>query len=380
MTDDCCAEKLSGKEPPSMACASRPKKEKGGRGSVNRLPLSPALISTSDLDNLYKASQECRRGVNWKDSVIGFQSNLISNLSRLKAELISGRYRIMPYKRFVVYEPKERKIEATYHRDRVVQRALCNAYLYDGLTRHFIYDNGANQKGKGTDFTRGRLKVLLHRHYLRNGPSGYVAYVDIHHFFDSIPHEVALEAVKKRAPDPFAVDMCRMAIENHEGSTGIGLGSELSQLMALSVLDGVDHWAKEKMKAKCYVRYMDDSVAVFKTKEEAQRYLKGTREELSKLGLEASEKKTLVFPLKNGINFLGWRYILKSNGRLILKPKKGKIPESIRKLRRMKRAGVPIETIRQSKESMVASLEYGNAAKEIKRLERFFKEELENGR
>lgn len=174
--------------------------------------------------------------------------------------------------------------------------------------------------------------------------------------------------------------MCKMAIENHRGIKGIGLGSEMSQLVALSVLDGIDHWAKEKMKAKCYVRYMDDSVAVFKTKQEAQAYLIGVKDELAKRGLTASKKKTLIFPLKNGITFLGWRYILKPNGRLILKPKKGKINKAVRKLRHMKRAGVKDEEIKKSLDSMVAALEYGNASKEINRLKKFYKEELENGK
>jgi hypothetical protein len=43
---------------------NKPKQLQNGRGSVNRFPLSPALIDTANLDNLYKASQECRRGVN----------------------------------------------------------------------------------------------------------------------------------------------------------------------------------------------------------------------------------------------------------------------------------------------------------------------------
>lgn len=166
-------------------------------------------------------------------------------------------------------------------------------------------------------------------------------------------------------------------MENHGGDKGVGLGSELSQLIALTVLDGVDHYAKEKMKAKYYVRYMDDSVALFKTKEEAKAYLIGIKEELVKRGLETSKKKTLVFPIKNGIDFLGWRYILKSNGRIILKPKRGKIAKTKRKLRRMARAGVPLETLRQSLDSSIASLKYGNANKEIRNLERFCKEELQ---
>jgi hypothetical protein len=50
---------------------------------------------------------------------------------------------------------------------------------------------------------------------------------------------------------------------------------------------------------------MDDSVAVFLTKKEAKFYMQGILNELHNRGLQESPKKTLIFPLKNGINFLG---------------------------------------------------------------------------
>jgi RNA-directed DNA polymerase len=195
-------------------------------------------------------------------------------------------------------------------------------------------------------------------------------------FFDSIPHDVALREIKKRAPDPFALAYCEMAMESHRGEVGVGLGSELSQLTGLTVLDGVDHVAKEKCKAKCYVRYMDDSVAVFKTKEEAKAYLKVILKELTERGLTASPKKTLIFPLSQGVTFLGWRYILRANGRIVCKPRKGKVAKLKRKLRRMKKAGVPVDTMKESLNSFISSLLWGDAKKEIKSLQKFFKEEI----
>lgn len=170
------------KESPSVAQPNEPKSLQGGRGSVTRFPLSPSFALTANLDNLYKASQECRKEVNWKDSVLGFQANIITNLVKLKRELLNGTYKMRPYKKFVVHEPKERLIEATNHRDRIVQRTLCNVYLYNALTKCFVYDNGANQKGKGTTFARQRLKCLIHRFWRKHGNEGCVAYVDIHSF------------------------------------------------------------------------------------------------------------------------------------------------------------------------------------------------------
>jgi hypothetical protein len=86
-----------------------------------------------------------------------------------------------------------------------------------------------------------------------------------------------------------------------------------------------------------------------------------------------------VFPLKQGINYLGWRYILKANGRIICKPRSGKIAKTKRKLVRMADAGIPLDTIRQSLDSSIASLKWGDANKEIAELNRFYEEEIKNG-
>ena len=190
ITKTCFNEKPLGKE--SFAATPCGPKEEGRCGAVNRLSLSPALLATSDLNHLFRAAYECKRNVAWKDSVIGFMTNLIPNIVKIRSELIEGDYRLKPYKCFVIHEPKTREIVATSHRDRVVQRAFCNAYFYEAITRHFIYDNCANQKGKGTDFARKRLKAQIHRWWKRHGREGWVVEFDIKSFlrkFESRLHE-----------------------------------------------------------------------------------------------------------------------------------------------------------------------------------------------
>ena len=175
-------EKPSGKERLSLAEYYPSNQTKGGSGSVTRLPLSPALEKSASLDNLFEATRLRSKGVAWKDSVLGFRTNIIPNIIRLRNELISGSYRILPYLWFLIYEPKRREIEATAFRDGVVQKSLCKNYLYQEIVRHFIYDNSANQIGKGTDFARNRLKCQLHRFERKHGLEGWVVQFDIHNF------------------------------------------------------------------------------------------------------------------------------------------------------------------------------------------------------
>ena len=72
-------------------------------------------------------------------------------------------------------------------------------------------------------------------------------------------------------------------------------------------LNEVDQYIKHKLHCKYYFRYLDDSVVMFKTKEEAKYALERIREFLAyRLGLELNEK-TQIFKSKQGINFCGYK-------------------------------------------------------------------------
>ena len=72
-------------------------------------------------------------------------------------------------------------------------------------------------------------------------------------------------------------------------------------------LNEVDQYVKNSLHCKYYFRYLDDSIAMFKTKKEAQVALAKIKEFLaSNLELELNEK-TQIFKNKQGINFCGYK-------------------------------------------------------------------------
>ena len=95
---------------------------------------------------------------------------------------------------------------------------------------------------------------------IEHGNNGYALKCDVHHFFQSIPHSALKKAVRKRVKDDFIVGEVDRIIDSFGGNYGIGLGSQVSQLLALAVLDDLDHYIKEKLHIKYYIRYMDDLV------------------------------------------------------------------------------------------------------------------------
>lgn len=211
---------------------------------------------------LYKGLKKSCRNVRWKDSVTGYEANALKNTFELRQSLLNGTYKISGYQRFRVHEPKEREIVATRIKDRQFQRSLCDNVLYPQITRSFIRDSCACLRGRGVDDALNRLNVHLQRYFRKHGPNGWVLKCDIRHYFAETPHDVAKEAIRKRLTDKRAAFYTDQIIDSFGGNVGIGLGSQVSQITELAVLDDLDHYIKERLRIKHYLRYMDDFILI----------------------------------------------------------------------------------------------------------------------
>lgn len=285
---------------------------------------------------LYKGLQKSCRGVMWKDSVTTYHANGLKNTYKLRQELLHGTYRISPYQRFMIHEPKEREIVATRIRDRQFQRSLCDNVLYPQITKSFIRDNCACQRSKGVDDALNRMDAHLHRYYRKHGADGWVLKCDIRHYFAETPHDVAKAAIRKRVQDDEAYNRAAEIIDSFGGDKGIGLGSQVSQLVELAVLDDFDHWIKERLRVRHYIRYMDDFILIGADRAYLEQCLVLIADKLSALGLTLNAK-THIHPLKQGVTFLKWRFILSTRGKVIRRMSKDCIVRERRKLKRLQR-------------------------------------------
>lgn len=285
---------------------------------------------------LYKAALSCRKNVMWKSSVAGYIANNAIRTITLSDELRTGRYRLSPYSIFYVHERKERMIVATKMRDRVVQRSICDNYLYDQLAKEFIYDNAACQKGKGTDFARTRLEHHMRSYFNAYGYKGYALKIDIKNYFGSTSHAVAKQCMRKRIDDTQVADYVCMVIDSFDvvqPGYGIGLGSELSQLIELCILDDIDHMITGELQISHYVRYMDDLILIHHSKEHLIHCRERIREELAKLELSISESKTFIQPISQEIHFLGFSFRLLPNGTVTRRLLPGRVGKARRRLK-----------------------------------------------
>lgn len=287
-------------------------------------------------EELYKAAIQCRKSVGWKEGVTLWMDNIHSNVLKLYTEIENGEYYITPPNIFKISDPKPRTISATQFRDRVVHRSICNNGGYQALTKSLIYDNCACQIGKGIDFAIKRTKVHMWRYFLENHTNeGYVIRLDIRKYFSSIPHKLLKEMINDYINNEKMKNIMYMVVDdsmrgmksNDElsfldesnfdgdfGDRGLGLGSQLNQLFALLYLSPLDHYVKEKLHIKYYLRYMDDIIIFVRTKEEAQLIFKNIEEFVAKYGLVLNPKSH-IFRLDQPFVFLKIKFRLTNTGK-----------------------------------------------------------------
>lgn len=350
-----------------------------------------------DFGNLYAGFLKARRGKRGKASVAKFEANLLEALLLLSEMLKNKTYRMSEYFVFRVYEPKERVVMTNAFKDKVVQHSLCDNVLEPAFSRTFIRDNYASQKGRGTHDGLYRLEAFMRSYYFerkaraeqrsreeglpRPGPcaaeyaDGWVLKCDISKYFYSIQHGPLKDMVRKFVRDPNVLWLVDMIIDSTE-NPGIPIGNQTSQWFAVMYLSGLDHFIKEKLGIRFYGRYMDDFYLIHEDKEYLQYCRREIEAYVARLGLKLNNK-TNIFPLRNGIDFLGFHTYLTESGKVVRKVRRASKSNEQRKLKKQRglldRGRLTLKQIEQSYGSWRSHAEKGNCHHLIREMDRTFK-------
>ena len=218
---------------------------------------------------LLRAADNARKGKRFRPAVAAFHFDQERELWKLHEELTAKTYRPGAYHSFYIFEPKKRQISAAPYRDRVVHHALVNV-LEPIYERTFIADSFACRKGKGTHAAVQRCQEFARRFR-------YVLKADIQKFFPSLDHEIAKELVARKIKDRDVLGLVGTIIDGSnpqeevfnffpgddlftpcERRRGIPIGNQTSQFFSNVYLDPLDHFVKDRLGIKGYVRYVDD--------------------------------------------------------------------------------------------------------------------------
>lgn len=327
------------------------------------------------IDALYNSLNKCSKGVKWKGTVAYCRHNWTDEVAKLSDQLHDGTYKERRAKFFTITEPKRREIMSIHFRDRVYQRSLNDVAIYPQVSRSFITDNFACQKGKGTEAARDRLKEFLYRFYRKHGTDGYVLKIDIKGYYPNMSHEYAQEMLKWYLDDE-TYQMASTVLAHLPGDIGYNPGSQIVQIVGITALDKLDHHIKEWLRVKYYVRYMDDFILLYHDKAYLEYCLKEIGRKLAECSMELNTEKTEIRPISDPISFLGKQYRLTKTGKVIIFADPKKVKHERKKIQRM------ITLVEQGKltkhdvdrhfKAYKASARYGNSNKLIYRLNRWY--------
>lgn len=285
--------------------------------------------------HLYHSYELCGHKVKWKPSVQVYAQNAGLNVYRLYKELHNGTFKTAGFYEFVTVERgKARHIKSVTIKERVMQRCLCDYCLVPALTKSLIYDNSASLKDKGHHFAVDRMTHHLRQYYNRHGPKGYIARFDFSKYFDSIDHGLIESILRKHLTDERLIHLT-MYLVNCFGDIGLGLGSQVSQILAVSAPNGLDHYIKDELGIKFYGRYMDDFYILHNDLIELNKWVELVKKKCEELHMKPNDKKTKVRKINN-TEYLKIKWFVTQNGRIIKKPVRENLIRRRRKMKKFK--------------------------------------------
>lgn len=216
--------------------------------------------------------------------------------------LLSGNYKARVDEVCIVNEGTHNKVRRIrkphFKYDQIIHHCIIQV-LQPLLTAPMYEYSCGSIPTRGAHYGKKRIEKWL-RNDIKN--TKYVFKMDIKHFYESVDQNVLKAMLRQKIKDKQAIAQIEAVIDGCE--KGLPLGNYTSQWFANFMLTPLDHYIKEQLHAKYYIRYMDD-IVIFG----------GNKKELHKmhLAIEKYLKDNLHLRIKE--NWQVFRFEYKGKGR-----------------------------------------------------------------
>jgi retron-type reverse transcriptase len=251
-------------------------------------------------ENLELAYRKARKGKSKYYSVKRFELNADANLAKIRQALLDKTFTTSKYAEKKIYEPKERTIYVLpFSPDRIVQHAIMNiiAPLWTDL---FIKDTYACIEGRGVHAGSRRTMEFVRS-------SRYCLQCDISKFYPSIHHETMKLIIRRKIKCRDTLWLLDDIVDSFPGEINTPIGNLTSQWLGNLYMNELDQYVKHVLKIKKYIRYCDDFLA-FHDDKQLLKDVGERMQEFVQVNLCLRLSKREVFPVSQGVDFLGYRH------------------------------------------------------------------------
>lgn len=295
-----------------------------------------------------------------KSKIERFNDYYSSNIINIKNIINNCNYKVSKYNIFLIREPKLRIIMSQNITDKVINHLVAKYFLVNVFDKSFIDTNVATRIGRGTHYGLIKVKKYLNEIKFKNSNFYYLKF-DISKYFYNIDHDIVKELIRKKIKDKDVLNIIDNIIDSTDSDyvnscinklkekeinrinnlkisdkeknlkieeinniplylsgKGFPIGNMTSQLIAILYLNELDHYIKEILGIKYYVRYMDDGILIHEDKNYLKYCLSKIKIILSKYKLNLNFKKTEINSIKKELDFLGYRFVIRDN-KIIMK-------------------------------------------------------------
>ncbi|WP_174245593.1 RNA-directed DNA polymerase [Pseudomonas sp. R76] len=287
-------------------------------------------VAPFQFEDLVQAYYDCRRNKRNSASARLFEKDMEINLLELHDDLIAGTYRPGRSICFVVTRPKAREVWAAAFRDRVVHHLMYN-HVAPRFYASFIADSCACIPGRGTLYAATRLESKIRSASENWSKPVFYLKCDLANFFVAIDKAVLRKQLEVKIIEPWWLALATQILmhdprEDYETRSpahlfnrvpqhkrlvaqparlGLPIGNLSSQFFANVYLDALDQFAKHQLRAKHYIRYVDDFVFLHESPQQLNQWLAEVEAFLPRLGAKLNPTKTILQPVDRGVDFVG---------------------------------------------------------------------------
>ena len=297
----------------------------------------------------HKVCKNCRSNSKKTKFTYFLNSNIFDIYNKLK----NFNYEFSRYTIFIIKDPKYRVIMSDTIYDKIVNYLVAYRILIPALSPSLIDQNVATREGMGA--SKAYYYFEKYASSLKNVSSVFVLKVDIKKYFYNINHSVLLNLLKRYIKNEVVLRKIIMIISQtnneyvnktinylknsiiddlnyksislkeknelikkikeipfYENGKGLSIGNVCSQILAVFYLNEFDHYVKEKLKCKYYIRYMDDIIILSNDKQFLKKVFKLIEIKLSKYDLMVNPKSN-IYKLNNSFTFLGRTYYIRND-------------------------------------------------------------------